>query len=198
MSQPVRFSFDQLPVSRWRNGGGSTREIISWAGEDCAEPGTFGWRASIATIDCNGAFSAFPGVDRIITLLDGPGVILHGNDGERHALIQPGRPYAFAGEQPIQATLVGGPSQDFNIMTRRDAYGAAVRQIERPTRLPAGHSGVLYVLAGEWQLPDLAPLAAGDGIWWHPGAGGVSACPAASGGIALWADITDRLPDDGA
>jgi len=198
MSGPVRFSFDQLLIGRWRNGGGSTREIISWPGADAGEPGAFGWRASIATIDSDGDFSAFPGVDRIITLLDGHGVILHGADGSSHALTQPGRPHPFAGEQPVHATLVAGPSLDFNIMTRRGEYSAEVRLIERQMRLPAGQCGVLYVMAGEWRLPELAPLMAGDGIWWHSGAGALFPGPAAPGGMALWANIIPCLPDGGA
>jgi len=196
MSGPVPFSFDRLPVSRWRNGGGSTREIVSWPGEGA--PGSFGWRASIATIDCHGDFSAFPGVDRIITLLDGQGVILHGADGGSHALTQPGRPYAFAGEEQIHATLVGGPSLDFNIMTRRDAYAAEVRLITRRQPLPAGHGGVLYVVAGEWHLAGQAPLTARDGIWWHSAAGALSLYPITVTGLALWADITVCRPADGA
>jgi len=60
----ARFDYAQLPVSRWRNGGGETREIISYP------PGAaeFQWRATIATIDADGPFSPFPGVDRVITL----------------------------------------------------------------------------------------------------------------------------------
>ncbi|MEA9391016.1 HutD family protein [Acerihabitans sp. TG2] len=196
MSGPTPFSFDRLPVSRWRNGGGSTREIVSWPGQ--GEPGTFGWRASIATLDCDGDFSAFPGIDRIITLLEGSGVVLHSAGGISHALIQPGRPHAFAGEDQIHATLVGGPSLDFNIMTRRDAYTAEVRLITGPQLLPADHAGVLYVLAGEWHLAGQMPMTARNGIWWHADAGTLSPYPAVQGGLALWADITARLPDSSA
>jgi len=57
------FSFENLPVSPWRNGGGETREILSWP------PGKtdFDSRASIATIPQDGPFSSFPGNDRSIT-----------------------------------------------------------------------------------------------------------------------------------
>nr|MBA2815075.1 putative ATP-dependent helicase DinG [Candidatus Pantoea persica] len=63
----TRFRYANLPVSRWRNGGGETREIVSYP------PGEadFAWRASIATLARDGAFSRFPGVDRVITLLRG-------------------------------------------------------------------------------------------------------------------------------
>ncbi len=63
------FDIRKMPVSLWRNGAGETREIC------CFPPATrdFYWRASIATIASNGEFSSFPGVDRVITLLEGGG-----------------------------------------------------------------------------------------------------------------------------
>lgn len=41
------FDVNTLPVSRWRNGGGETREIISVPAQ---EGDGFAWRASVATI----------------------------------------------------------------------------------------------------------------------------------------------------
>jgi environmental stress-induced protein Ves len=83
-----RFSQTRLPVSRWRNGGGETREIISWP------PGQadFDWRASIATVAQDGPFSAFPGIDRSITLLSGEGVQLSDGSGLNHRLSTVGAP----------------------------------------------------------------------------------------------------------
>ncbi len=61
------FDIRKMPVNLWRNGAGETREIC------CFPPETrdFNWRASIASIASNGEFSLFPGVDRVITLLEG-------------------------------------------------------------------------------------------------------------------------------
>ena len=56
------------PPVPWKNGGGSTRELACWppgAGMD-----SFAWRVSVATIARPGPFSAFPGVDRQIMLLE--------------------------------------------------------------------------------------------------------------------------------
>ena len=68
-----RFALQDLPGTPWKNGGGITREIVCWP------PGSglddFWWRASVATIDAAGPFSAFPGVDRTIMLLEGAGVL---------------------------------------------------------------------------------------------------------------------------
>ncbi|MEG1056294.1 MAG: HutD family protein, partial [Janthinobacterium sp.] len=62
-----RFDLNQIPHSPWKNGGGSTREIV------CFPPGagmdSFAWRISVATISQAGPFSAFAGIDRQIMLL---------------------------------------------------------------------------------------------------------------------------------
>ncbi|HEY0211424.1 HutD family protein [Acerihabitans sp.] len=190
MSRPVRFSFAGLPVSRWRNGGGETREIISCPPDAGAEPAAFAWRASIATIDRDGAFSSFPGVDRIIALLEGDGVLLDNAAGGTHALTRPGVPHAFAGEDRISARLAGGPSRDFNIMIRRQERRARVERLIGEQILPAGRDGVLYVLAGRWRLDGEAALTPGEGVWWQQLGAPLRLRPADGDGVALWADIT--------
>ena len=103
------FDLRTVPATPWKNGGGSTRELVCWppgAGTDA-----FGWRVSVARIAAPGPFSAFTGVDRQIMLLDGDGVTLHGELGELcHTLQQRWQPWRFAGEQPLGCRLIGGPS----------------------------------------------------------------------------------------
>ncbi|MCZ4058881.1 HutD family protein [Pantoea sp. LMR881] len=151
------FSYHDLPVSRWRNGGGETREIISFP------PGEvhFGWRASIATISTDGAFSLFPGVDRVITLLQGDAVRLNAPGTEQRLTLH--QPWAFPGELALKATLTGGTSLDFNIMTRRASWLAAVQVLS--TAVSSEH-GVAFVLSGEWRLAHGKILAPQQGIWW--------------------------------
>jgi hypothetical protein len=97
------FSQTRLPVSRWRNGGGETREIISWP------PGQadFDWRASIATVAQDGPFSAFPGIARSITLLSGEGMQLTDGIGVNHVLNTVGEPFEFSGDLALHAHLLG-------------------------------------------------------------------------------------------
>lgn len=85
------FDFASSPVSRWRNGGGETREIACWpvGGDD------FALRASIATIERDGPFSMFSDIDRSITLLSGDGVELSSPYWEAHTLSQQLQPFAF-------------------------------------------------------------------------------------------------------
>lgn len=109
--------FAGLEPSPWKNGGGSTTEVaISPPG---AGLDSFDWRISLATIAADGPFSSFPGVDRTLALVDGPGVMLDLGDGRKYALNEDEPIIEFPGEAPVAAALAGAPTTDFNVMTRR-------------------------------------------------------------------------------
>lgn len=159
-----RFSRATLPVTPWKNGGGTTQEVASWppgAGLD-----RFGWRVSIATIAAPGPFSVFAGIDRVITLLEGDGVRLFTHDARiDHALDIPLRPFAFSGDEAIDCTLLGGTSTDFNVMTRRGPWRADVKVLDGASAIEAAPHGVLLALRGAWRLNDV-PFAEGEGLHW--------------------------------
>ena len=81
---------------RWKNGGGWTTELAASA--STVEGGNFDWRISIAEIESDGAFSTFPGCDRYIALLDGPGMELQFDAAEPVRLDQRLRFVRFDGE----------------------------------------------------------------------------------------------------
>lgn len=108
-----------LTPSPWKNGGGVTREIAAHpagAGLD-----RFIWRLSLADVARPGPFSRFAGIDRVLVLLSGKGMVLDQGDGTAHTLAQPLDRLAFVGETPIDARLIDGATRDFNLMVRRDA-----------------------------------------------------------------------------
>ena len=200
-----RFSLATLPVTPWRNGGGETREIA------CVPPGAedFDWRLSVATIAQSGAFSRFAGVDRVITLLTGPGVRLRLDGEVVHELTTPLVPFAFAGETDVHAELVG-ECQDFNVMVRRERLRADVRvqRAAAPGATTPAHArdalwtstegGAVLVTGGAWALSAPAggaqTLAAGEGAWWE-GAADWRIAPASPGATIL---IVRLLARDGA
>ena len=145
----ILIPFAQLAPSPWKNGGGSTTEIaIEPAG---ATLHNFDWRLSLATIAHSGPFSHFPGVDRSLALLDGPGLTLD-IAGNRYVLLEGDAPISFAGEADALATVHDAPSLDFNIMTRREAcqHKLGRRQIEGSARYaPGGQKSILFLAAGE-------------------------------------------------
>ncbi|MDM2730657.1 environmental stress-induced protein Ves [Citrobacter sp. Cy070] len=158
------FDIRKMPVNLWRNGAGETREIC------CFPPATrdFHWRASIASIAANGEFSLFPGVERVITLLEGGEVTLEGANTLPHTLKQH-QPFTFAGDRVVKAKLTEGQmSMDFNIMTRRDVCQAKVRVADRTFTTLGSRGGVVFVISGAWQLGDKL-LTADQGACWHDG-----------------------------
>lgn len=117
----------------WKNGGGVTHEL--WReGEGAAG---FALRVSIAEVAADGPFSRFPGVDRVIALLEGRGMTLTRADGTVVRLDTPGAPFAFAGEDDWTGALVDGPTLDVNVMTDRATRRAVVEPLG-PGVVPAG------------------------------------------------------------
>src|SRR4051794_27525326 len=100
----------------WKNGGGRTTEIASFPPGLSLEG--FSWRVSVADVERNGPFSAFPGVDRTLVLLQGAGLILAGV-GEPLEVRAHYEPVKFVGDIGLECTLYDGPVRDFNLMVHR-------------------------------------------------------------------------------
>jgi len=152
------FTLATLPVTPWKNGAGETREIVRVTGANTP----FLWRASIATLQSDGPFSRFDGIDRVIVLLEGAPFWLRGENMEHW--LEPGVPWAFAGEWPLASEGIIGPGMDFNIMTQRHRASAQVVIATAPQRPDA--EGVAYVLNGVWRMAG-ADHHVGSGIWWQ-------------------------------
>lgn len=160
---------------RWKNGLGWTREILRHPQE--ADPWL--WRLSIAEVDKDGAFSAFPGCDRELVLLTGEGMRLQFDDGDTVVLNPPHDRHRFAGERSLRAELLSGPTHDFNVIWRRDAVDAQV--LHRPLVGPmvffaeAGVSWAIYLINGQAAFKDQPlplQLQQGDSALIEPGQSG--------------------------
>ncbi|NDZ83148.1 HutD family protein [Streptomyces sp. SID10853] len=131
------------PVTPWKNGGGITREVA--AGPAGAGLDDFAWRVSLAEVGQGGPFSSFSGVDRVITLVEGPGMELT-VDGAPHTIAAPHQPFAFPGDAATTCRLLGGPIADLNVMTRRTRATAHVRMAHEDFSLtPRGGELVLVI-----------------------------------------------------
>ena len=158
---------------RWKNGLGWTREVLRWGDAE-----DWDWRVSIAEVDKGGPFSGFPGVERELVLLSGEGMRLNFADGESVELGPPHGRHRFAGERALDAELIAGPTQDFNLMWRRDRVQASL--LHRPLVGPmlffaeAQVRWLAYLLSGRATVKDqLLPmvLEQGDSALLEPQAG---------------------------
>jgi environmental stress-induced protein Ves len=178
---------------RWRNQRGWTREIVRHP-EGSAD---WTWRASIAEIDQDAPFSAFPGCDRELVLLAGEGMRLVFEDGETATLEPPHGRVRFSGERALSAELVNGPTHDFNLIWRRDAV--QVTLLHRPLVgamvffAEPGTTWLLYLMQGQAHFKDLARplhLAQGDSALLLPVTEGRSRRILDGGGELLLAKIS--------
>ncbi len=103
----------------WANGRGETLEIARAEGAHGLM-----WRLSIATVAEDGLFSRLPGIDRSLTVIDGPGFDLTGPGWRRQAA--PMSPVTFPGDHAVAASGVIAPSRDFNVMVARGRIRARV------------------------------------------------------------------------
>lgn len=126
-------------VTPWKNGGGETANLAVFP--EGAGLSDFDWRVSIARVDGDGPFSAFPGIDRTLTLLSGGSMALNG-----HVLTPDSPPFAFDGELPVEAVVTGGPVHDLNVMTRRGRFTHSVARVRGPVAL-GGLPAVRLLLA---------------------------------------------------
>lgn len=124
----------------WKNGKGTTTEL--WRLE---RDGTLLVRLSRASVVEDGPFSLFPGVERNLTVLTGPGFRLTGPGLD--LTCAPLVPVAFPGDVAVVATGTSGqPSDDFNVMTARSLPLPLVT-VEADGTLPAGGLLALYALS---------------------------------------------------
>jgi environmental stress-induced protein Ves len=146
MGRLIRFK--DLPSMPWKNGGGSTVELI--AAPQGATVADFDFRISVATVSQDGPFSLFPNIDRTLALVDGEGLTLH-LAGEAPIFIDDVTPFAsFPGETSIHATVIDGTTMDFNVMTHRGrcshtfevSHGTAYKV------LPRGDFTLLFIADG--------------------------------------------------
>ncbi|WP_285243749.1 HutD family protein [Pseudarthrobacter sp. fls2-241-R2A-127] len=120
--QIIRFA--GLKAEPWRNGGGVTREI---ARLDSAEGG-WDWRVSIADVTKAGDFSGFPGMERVLTVIDGELLLLTVDGAEQP--VEKYRPFRFDGGAATTGSLPTGDIRDLNVITRSAAYKGYTSIIE--------------------------------------------------------------------
>jgi len=138
-------------VTAWRNGAGVTREIVRVGPEL-----DYTWRASVARIDQSGPFSAFPGYQRSITLVDGGPLCLHFPDARDLDVDPRLKAFEFAGSPAPEAKLPDSFATVFNLIASDKLRGA--RLLPRPlvgamVLFDHPHEDwLIYMLSGEAEL----------------------------------------------
>ncbi|MEV7520587.1 HutD family protein [Streptomyces sp. NPDC091371] len=142
-------------ASLWKNGGGVTREIAvlpEGAGMD-----DFVVRVSLAEVAADGPFSAFPGIDRTLTLAEGAGMDLTVG-GQRRLVDERFAPQHFRGDEPTECRLLAGPVVNFNVMYRRGAAGVQTAVVRGDLTVSVTTDEAVLVVALQEPVAVEAPL----------------------------------------
>ncbi|RQP24602.1 HutD family protein [Albitalea terrae] len=181
-------TLERIEPRPWKNGAGRTRELAVHprdAGMD-----DFEWRMSLAEVAADAPFSAFPDVDRCIVLLRGAGMHLRSEDGRLdQRLGEPLEPFHFSGDAALHATLIDGPSSDFNVMTRRGRWRADVTPLSDTHDASACAAALLLCRSGEAtiSMPGDAPrnLQSGQAALWRHDAPALHIAPSFAATLLL-------------
>ncbi len=167
-TKPAIINVDDVAPQSWKNGGGQTRELLMWPHADTS------WqiRISLADIECNGPFSAFPDVERWFAVVEGAGVKLSFANDEK-IITQSSAPHRFDGREPPDCALIGGPTRDLNLMIRGGS-GKMQRALDRLAwRTSAAQCGLFTMAAGFIHLGaeaiesnrSIGPIPANSLVW---------------------------------
>ena len=152
-----------LAVSRWANGAGTTRQVA--AEPEGSTIDSFDWRVSIADVVRECSFSAFPGIDRTILLVEGRVMVLAINGVE--CRLEPLAPVRFGGEAEVTCSVPDGPTRDLNVMCRRGEWAASVEVLDarKPVSVAPTSKMIMFLacFAGQWSLVEPAAHRLGPG-----------------------------------
>nr|WP_174505314.1 HutD family protein [Acinetobacter sp. Marseille-Q1620] len=113
--------YEKMP---WKNRQGFTFQIAC-SHEDLSY---FDWRISIADVKQSGEFSIFKDKQRVLSILEGAGIILHLSHQESHQ-IQQSELFHFDGSQNIYSELVDGEIRDFNLIYNPQRIEAQIQYL---------------------------------------------------------------------
>ena len=155
--------FAELRSEPWRNGGGVTRELASHPKAASAQDGAWDWRVSIADVTKAGDFSSFPGMERVLTVVDGE-LLLLTVDGAEHPL-EKYRPFRFSGDAAAHGALPTGDIRDLNVITRAGSFKGftSIIELSKKRAHPVFAGQLAVLLQGQATVAAGAAEADGDG-----------------------------------
>jgi environmental stress-induced protein Ves len=145
---------DQYRSVAWKNGNGSTQELVFGG----SSVDSFDWRLSMAPVISSGDFSDFEHYDRTLILINGNGLTLDHDSGQQDALMQRFDMAHFDGGWRTNAKLHDGDILDFNVMTRQNKCRSKVTVLaESKSHQLSVSAGLLFIYSVESDITVLAP-----------------------------------------
>jgi environmental stress-induced protein Ves len=139
-------------IMPWKNGGGTTTELIA---ENNGATEGYDWRLSIASVAASGPFSDFSGYDRSIMLVEGKGFTLDFGEAGTHHLVRSFEPVRFEGAWHTNCTLIDGPVKDFNLIARKNVHAVLdVLRVTAAEKIVPSLTTVLHLFRGQVTVAD--------------------------------------------
>lgn len=146
---------DDVTPQAWKNGAGTTRELLAGP-----SPQHWQYRISVANIDRDAPFSAYPHVQRWFTVIDGAGVALRFSnastlaemDATEQRLTCGDPPLRFDGDQAPHCRLLSGPTRDLNLMLRGVSGGMYRATTNGEWRSAGPQAGLFSAHGGQVEL----------------------------------------------
>lgn len=138
MMEPIVLRAAERVALPWKNGGGVTCDVAR--APLAAGMGDFDWRVSIAKVNEAGPFSNFPGVDRLLAVLDGE-LVLSGASIPDTNLRCGDQPIGFSGDSSVVGEPHGGAVTDCNLMLHRGRFSGRMQWVTGSFNLAAASSG---------------------------------------------------------
>ena len=162
-------SLTDIQPGPWRNGGGMTRELLTWP----LNAPDWQLRLTLAEITRDGPSSDFPGVDRWFSVATGNGVVM--TFAHDQVWLAPGSdPLCFDGGAASDCDLHEGPVRAFNFMVAQAAGRGSMQRLQ---------PGMMWGSRARWRAAfvlDPARLTVGDG-----------AAHELADGTLIWTDQAD-------
>ena len=154
---------------RWPNGLGLSWDIAAAPHDAGAQD--FQWRMALAQIGSSVAFSHYPDIDRIFTLIEGHGLDLVFKDHKILKIDKRFEPHAFPGDIKTACVLNNGPCRALNLFTRRGAWEASVRVLNTYDNhnLISAQTTLAFALRGSFKFSAGGTLNCGDALHLSPG-----------------------------
>lgn len=126
----------------WKNGLGSTIELArdqdqcqshsqNQGQEHGKELQQFLWRISMADVCSDGPFSIFPARQRLLSILDGEGLVLNFIHRGIQQTLRSTDVCAFSGDDVVESRLIAGPIRDFNLIYSAEHFDARMQKFNR-------------------------------------------------------------------
>ncbi len=117
-----RLTLENYKKMRWKNGAGFTLELARSEGDHLQ---AFDWRISMADVKTSGEFSRFNAMQRILTVLQGKGLLLQIDDDVQQLTTL--QSVQFSGDSLTRCRLLDEPIRDFNLIYDPKKYHARLQ-----------------------------------------------------------------------